>query len=55
MLFWYFVTAVISCHFPIVGIILVSPFVVFGLIFLIGGIIYNIKLNKEMKSWRNRP
>ena len=55
MLFWYFVTDVISCHFPIVGIILVSPFIVSGLILLIGGIIYNIKLNKEMKSWRNRP
>jgi hypothetical protein len=37
-----------------VGICLISPFVVFGVVFLVGGIINLIKTEKEIKDWKRR-
>lgn len=54
MLFFLFVAILISIHYPIVGICLISPFVAFGVVFLIGGIINLIKTEKEIKQWKRR-
>ena len=54
MLFFLFVAILISVHYPIVGICLISPFVIFGVVFLIGGIINLIKTEKEIKQWKRR-
>ena len=54
MFFFLFVAILISVHYPIVGICLISPFVVFGVVFLIGGIINLIKTEKEINNWRRR-
>jgi hypothetical protein len=54
MLFFLFVAILISIHYPMVGICLISPFVVFGVVFLVGGIINLIKTEKEIKNWRRR-
>jgi hypothetical protein len=37
-----------------VGICLISPFVVFGVVFLVGGIINLIKTEKEIKDRKRR-
>mgnify|MGYP007037132576 CR=1 FL=1 len=52
MLFFLFVAILIGIHYPMVGLCLISPFVVFGLIFLIGGIINLIKTEREVKEWK---
>ena len=54
MLFFLFVAILIGIHYPIVGVCLISPFVVFGLVFLVGGIINLIKTEKEIKQWKRR-
>jgi hypothetical protein len=54
MLFFLFVAILISIHYPIVGICLISPFVVFGVVFLVGGIINLIKTEKEINQWKRR-
>ena len=54
MLFFLFVAILISIHYPIVGICLISPFVIFGVVFLVGGIINLIKTEKEIKDWERR-
>ncbi len=54
MLFFLFIAIIIGIHYPIVGICLISPFVVFGLVFLVGGIINLIKTEKEINNWRRR-
>ena len=54
MFFFLFVAILISVHYPIVGICLISPFVVFGVVFLIGGIIKLIKTEKEINQWKRR-
>ena len=54
MLFFLFVAILISIHYPIVGICLSSPFVVFGVVFLVGGIINLIKTEKEINQWKRR-
>ena len=54
MLFFLFVAILISIHYPIVGICLISPLVVFGVVFLVGGIINLIKTEKEINQWRRR-
>ena len=54
MLFFLFVAILISIHYPIVGICLISPFVVFGVVFLVGGIINLIKAEKEINQWKRR-
>jgi hypothetical protein len=54
MLFFLFVAILISVHYPIVGICLISPLVGFGLDLLIGGIINLIKTEREIKQWRRR-
>ena len=52
MLFFLFVAILIGIHYPMVGLCLILPFVVFGLIFLIGGIINLIKTEREVKEWK---
>ena len=52
MLFFLFVAILIGIHYPMVGLCLISHFVVFGLIFLIGGIINLIKTEREVKEWK---
>lgn len=54
MLFFLFVAILISIHYPIVGICLISPFVVLGVVFLVGGIINLIKDEKEINQWKRR-
>lgn len=54
MLFFLFVAIIIGIHYPIVGICLISPFVILGLVFLVGGIINLIKTEKEINNWRRR-
>ena len=54
MLFFLFVAILISFHYPIVGICLISPFVVFGVVFLVGGIINLIKTEKEINQLKRR-
>ena len=54
MFFFLFVAILISVHYPIVGICLISPFVVFGVVFLIGGIINLIKTEKEINQCKRR-
>lgn len=54
MLFFLFVAILIGVHYPMVGLCLISPFVVFGLVFLVGGIINLIKTEREIKEWRRR-
>ena len=54
MLFFLFVAILISIHYPIVGICLISPFVVFGVVFLVGGIINLIKTEKGINQWKRR-
>lgn len=54
MLFFLFVAILISIHYPIVGICLISPLVVFGVVFLVGGIINLIKTEKEINQWKRR-
>ena len=54
MLFFLFVAILIGIHYPIVGICLISPFVVFGIVFLVGGIINLIKTEKEINQWKRR-
>ena len=54
MLFFLFVAILISIHYPIVGICLISPFVIFGVVFLVGGIINLIKTEKEINQLKRR-
>lgn len=54
MLFFLFVAILIGIHYPIVGVYLISPFVVFGVVFLVGGIINLIKTEREIKDWKRR-
>ena len=54
MLFFLFVAIIIGIHYPIVGICLISPFVILGLVFFVGGIINLIKTEKEINNWRRR-
>ena len=54
MLFFLFVAIIIGIHYPMVGLCLISPFVVFGIVFLVGGIINLIKTEKEINNWRRR-
>lgn len=54
MLFFLFVAILIGIHYPIVGVCLISPFVVFGLVFLVGGITNLIKTEKEIDQWKRR-
>ena len=54
MLFFLFVAILISIHYPIVGICLISPFVVFWVVFLVGGIFILIKAEKENNQWKRR-
>lgn len=54
MLFFLFVAIIIGIHYPIVGMCLISPFVIFGVVFLVGGIINLIKTEKEINNWRRR-
>ena len=54
MLFFLFVAILISIHYPIVGICLISPFAIFGVVILVGGIINLIKTEKEIKDWERR-
>ena len=52
MLFLLFVAILIGIHYPMVGLCLISPFVLFGLFFFIGGIINLIKTEREVKEWK---
>ena len=54
MLFFLFVAILIGIHYPIVGVCLISPFVVLGVVFLVGGIINLIKTEREIKDWKRR-
>ena len=54
MLFFLFVAILIGIHYPMVGLCLISPFVVFGLFFLIVGIINIIKTGREIKEWKKK-
>ena len=47
MLFFLFVAILIDIHYPMVGLCLISPFIVC----LIGGIINLIKTEREIKEW----
>ncbi len=50
MLFFLFVAILIGIHYPMVGLCLISPFVVV----LIGGIMNLIKTEREIKEWRKK-
>ena len=50
MLFFLFIAILIGIHYPMVGLCLISPFVVV----LIGGIINLIKTEREIKEWRKK-
>ena len=54
MLFFLFVAILIGIHYPMVGLCLISPFVVLGVFFLIGGIINLIKTEREIKEWKRK-
>lgn len=54
MLFLLFVAILIGIHYPMVGLCLISPFVLFGLFFFIGGIINLIKTEREIKVWKKK-